>query len=60
MQVCIYWTCSRQARLKICKRFGIRPYLMVNGETYCTIRKEDTDLFFETMNRGFFKLRNNH
>lgn len=58
MQVCIYWTCSQQARLKICKRFGITPYLLVNGETFCTIRKEDADLFLETMKRGFFKLRN--
>ena len=58
MQVCIYWTFSQQARLKICKRFGITPYLLVNGKTYCTIRKEDADLFIETMNRGFFLLRN--
>ena len=55
---CIYWTCSREARLRICKRFRISVYLTINGETLANIHPSDIPLFLETAHRGFFKLRN--
>lgn len=56
--VTIYWTCTRDAKRKIIKQFGINGHTTVNGETEACIKDEDLPLFNEVVARGSLKIRN--
>lgn len=56
--VTIYWTCTRDAKRKIIKQFGINGHTTVNGETEACIKDEDLQLFNEVVARGYLKIRN--
>lgn len=56
--VTIYWTCTREAKRKIIKQFGINGHTTVNGETEACIKDEDLPLFNEVVARGYLKIRN--
>lgn len=56
--VTIYWTCTRDAKRKIIRQFGINGYTTVNGETEACIKDEDLPLFNEVQARGYLKIRN--
>lgn len=56
--VTIYWTCTRDAKRKIIKQFGINGHTTVNGETEACIKDEDLLLFNEVQARGYLKIRN--
>lgn len=56
--VTIYWTCTRDAKRKIIKQFGINGHTTVNGETEACIKDEDLPLFNEVQARGYLKIRN--
>lgn len=56
--VTIYWTCTRTAKQKIIKQFGINGHTTVNGETEACIKDEDLPLFDEVVARGYLKTRN--
>lgn len=53
----VYWTCSHSAKKKIQERFGFSEHVGLNGESYVRVRESDFELFQETMQRGFFKIR---
>lgn len=56
-EVVVYWTCSHSAKKKIQERFGFSEHVGLNGESYVRVRESDFELFQETMQRGFFKIR---
>lgn len=56
-QVTIYWTCNRTAKKRIQQRFGFSEHVGVNGESVEHVKNEDWQLFTDTMQRGFFKVR---
>lgn len=56
--VTIYWTCTRDAKRKIIKQFGINGHTTVNVETEACIKDEDLPLFNEVQARGYLKIRN--
>lgn len=54
----VYWTCSREERIKIMRYFGMK-YMTLNGETAANnIDPKKEDKFQEGQTKGFYKIRN--
>lgn len=59
MKFCIYWTCSRAARLRICEVLHVPVYLQVSGETFFTTENPGTiESLHDLQQRGYIQLRN--
>lgn len=57
MKVTIYWTCNREARLKICNAFSFPCSISINGETEVHVSEEILARLQEGERKGFFKIR---
>lgn len=54
----VYWTCSREERIKIMRYFGMK-YMTLNGETAANnIDPAKEAKFQEGQTKGFYKIRN--
>ena len=54
----VYWTCSREERIKIMRYFGLR-YMTLNGETAANnIDPTKEEKFQEGQTKGFYTIRN--
>lgn len=57
-RVCIYWTCDKPHRQRICQRFRLPDHVTIAGETTGFVAEADWSVLQECERRKFLVIRN--